>query len=53
MEKNGDLIIASLASALLVGPILGCWPLVGVIAAVGTALYINNSNKSDNNAPRR
>ena len=31
-----------IGGAILAGPILGLWPLVGVIAACGTTLYVAN-----------
>jgi hypothetical protein len=43
LETNGGLFAAMIASAVLAGPVLGLWPLVGVIAAIGTSVYITNS----------
>ena len=40
MELDGELVAAMLIGGLAVVPILGWWPLVGIIAAIGTSLYI-------------
>jgi len=40
MELDGELVFAMIAGAVVAGPILGWWPLVGVIGAIGTSLYI-------------
>lgn len=37
-----DLAVAMIGGAIFAGPLLGWWPLVGVIAAVGTAFYITS-----------
>ncbi len=43
LDSQGQLALAVIGSAMLAGPILGLWPLVGVIAACGTAIYVANS----------
>jgi hypothetical protein len=35
-----ELVLSAVASGVLVAPVLGLWPLVGVLAAVGTSIYI-------------
>jgi hypothetical protein len=40
LETNGGLMLAMLASGLLLVPIMGWWPLFGVAAACGTAVYL-------------
>jgi hypothetical protein len=39
-DPNGGLMLAMLGSALLAGPVLGWWPLVGVVAACGSYIYV-------------
>lgn len=43
LDSQGQLMLAMIGSAILAGPILGLWPLVGVLAACGTAICIANS----------
>jgi hypothetical protein len=43
LDSQGQLALAMIGGAILAGPILGLWPLVGVIAACGTAIYVANS----------
>ena len=40
-----DLAVAMVVGAIVAGPLLGWWPLVGILAAVGTALYIASRPK--------
>ena len=40
LDSSGELLLASIDGAVFVGRILGIWPLIGVIAAGGTSLYI-------------
>jgi hypothetical protein len=42
LESSGGLAVALIAGAIAAGPVLGWWPLVGIIAACGTAIYIAN-----------
>ena len=34
------LAITMIGSAIIAGPLFGAWPLVGVLAAIGTSLYL-------------
>jgi hypothetical protein len=43
LDSQGELALAMIGGAILAGPILGLWPLVGVLAACGTAIYVANS----------
>ena len=40
LETNGEIALAMIGGAVLAGPLLGLWPLVGVLAAIGTSVYI-------------
>ncbi|MCY2987899.1 MAG: hypothetical protein NTY19_08570 [Planctomycetota bacterium] len=40
-----DLALAMVVGAIVAGPVLSWWPLVGILAAVGTALYIASRPK--------
>ena len=42
LGSNGELALAMIGGAVIAGPLLGWWPLVGVIAACGTSIYIAN-----------
>ncbi|MCY2986439.1 MAG: hypothetical protein NTY19_00990 [Planctomycetota bacterium] len=44
-EMNEDLAVAMVVGAIVAGPLLSWWPLVGILAAVGTALYITSRPK--------
>ena len=44
-DINENLAVAMVVGAIVAGPLLGIWPLVGVLAAVGTALYITSRPK--------
>jgi hypothetical protein len=40
IETNSGLALAMVGGAIAAGPVLGLWPLVGVIAACATSVYI-------------
>jgi hypothetical protein len=42
LETNGELALAMIGGAVLAGPLLGLWPLVGILAACGTSIVIAN-----------
>jgi hypothetical protein len=39
-DSTGELAIAMIAGTVLVGPVLGWWPLVGILAACGSFVYV-------------
>jgi hypothetical protein len=39
-DSTGKLALAILSGALVAGPLLGIWPLVGVIVAYGSVICI-------------
>jgi hypothetical protein len=41
-DSSGAFALAMIGSALLLGPLCGWWPLVGVVAACGTSAYLAN-----------
>ena len=40
LEINGGLMLTMLASGVLMIPMAGWWPLIGIAAACGTSVYI-------------
>ena len=44
-ESTGKLALALIGTGVLVGPVLGLWPLFGILAACGTYLYAANQGK--------
>ena len=42
LDSQDELALAMIGGAILAGPILGLWPLMGVIAARGTTLHVAN-----------
>jgi uncharacterized oligopeptide transporter (OPT) family protein len=39
-ESTGKLALAMIGTGVLVGPVLGLWPLVGILAACGTFVFV-------------
>ena len=44
-ESTGGLALAMIGTGILVGPILGLWPLFGILAACGTFVCVASQGK--------
>ena len=44
-DSTGKLALAMIGTGILVGPILGLWPLFGILAACGTFVAVTRQGK--------
>jgi hypothetical protein len=44
-ESTGKLALTMIGAGVLLGPIMGLWPLVGILAACGTYFCVANQGK--------
>lgn len=44
-DSTGKLALTLIGTGVLVGPVLGAWPLLGVLCACGTYLFVASQSK--------